>query len=72
MHVCFASDSHRKSGVFSFCSLLSPVESLSPPELIELTPPVYSLQPFFASEGLVNTPIQTGRCFFSIKLPLIL
>jgi hypothetical protein len=27
MHVCFVSDSHRESGVFSFGSALSPVES---------------------------------------------
>jgi len=27
LHVCFASDAHRKSGVFSFDAALSPVES---------------------------------------------
>lgn len=27
LHVCFASDAHRKSGVFSFGAALSPVES---------------------------------------------
>jgi hypothetical protein len=40
--VCFASDSHRKSGVLSFCSARSPVESSSPPELMELTQSLYS------------------------------
>ena len=29
LHVCFASDAHRKSGVFSFGAALSPVESWS-------------------------------------------
>jgi hypothetical protein len=29
----FTGDSHRKSGVFSFRSLLSPVDSSFPPEL---------------------------------------
>jgi hypothetical protein len=29
----FTGDSHRKSGVFSFRSLLSPVDSSLPPEL---------------------------------------
>jgi hypothetical protein len=34
----FLGDAHRKSGVFSFCFALSPVESCSPPKLGELTP----------------------------------
>jgi hypothetical protein len=38
----FASDSHRESGVLSFRSALSPVESLSPPELYELTARLYA------------------------------
>ena len=38
----FLGDAHRKSGVFSFCFALSPVESCSPPELVELTPQIYS------------------------------
>src|SRR5579863_2052789 len=33
----FLGDAHRKSGVFSFCFALSPVESCSPPKLSELT-----------------------------------
>jgi hypothetical protein len=30
--VVFLGDAHRKSGVFSLCFALSPVESCSPPE----------------------------------------
>ena len=42
MHAVFLGDAHRKSGVFSLCFALSPVESCSPPELVELTPQIYS------------------------------
>jgi len=38
----FSGDAHRESGVFSYRSALSPVESCSPPELCELTPHIYS------------------------------
>lgn len=42
MHVVFLGDAHRKSGVIGSCFALSPVESCSPPELVELTPQIYS------------------------------
>jgi hypothetical protein len=32
----FLGDAHRESGVFSLCCALSPVESCSPPKLVEL------------------------------------
>jgi hypothetical protein len=38
----FVRDSHRKSGVLSFLALLSPVDSCNPPELQELTIPLYA------------------------------
>jgi hypothetical protein len=38
----FVRDSHRKSGVFSFLVLLSPVDSCNPPELKELTSCLYA------------------------------
>jgi len=40
--VVFLGDAHRESGVISLCFALSPVESCSPPELVELTPQIYS------------------------------
>jgi hypothetical protein len=40
--VVFLGDAHRESGVISLCFALSPVESCSPPELVELTPHIYS------------------------------
>jgi hypothetical protein len=47
----FPGDAHRESGVFSYRSALSPVESCSPPELCELTPDIYSWEGLNASEG---------------------
>jgi hypothetical protein len=42
LRVVFLGDAHRESGVISLCFALSPVESCSPPELVELTPQIYS------------------------------
>jgi len=50
VHVCFESDSHRESGVFSFGSALSPVESCPLRSSWSSHPPVYSLSVSIASE----------------------
>jgi hypothetical protein len=50
VHVCFESDSHRESGVFSFCSALSPVESCPLRSSWSSHLPVYSLLVSIASE----------------------
>jgi len=50
MHVCFASDSHRESGVFSFGSALSPVESCPLRSYLSSHLPVYSQLSSIASE----------------------
>jgi hypothetical protein len=50
--VVFLGDAHRKSGVISLCFALSPVESCSPPELLELTPQMYASDTRNASQQI--------------------
>jgi hypothetical protein len=52
--VVFLGDAHRKSGVISLCFALSPVESCSPPEFVELTPLMYAWNSRNASEQIGN------------------
>ena len=56
--VVFLGDAHRKSGVISLCFALSPVESCSPPELVELTPLMYAWNSLNASEQMGNREVE--------------
>jgi hypothetical protein len=57
----FVRDSHRKSGVFSFLVLLSPVDSCNPPELKELTSCLYAREKCSASEKKRKTKLPVSR-----------
>jgi hypothetical protein len=59
----FARDSHRKSGVLSFVSLLSPVDSCNPPELKELTNSLYAREMRGASEKKRKMKRELSRSF---------
>ncbi len=63
MHVCFASDSHRESGVLSFGSALSPVESCPLRSSLSSHLPVYSL-----SESIASEDCSSIRFRFAAKL----
>ena len=58
----FLGDAHRESGVFSLCFALSPVESCSPPKLIELTFHVYASHPSNASEETEKYAKEVEAC----------
>ncbi len=58
----FLGDAHRESGVFSLCFALSPVESCSPPKLIELTLHVYAPHPSNASEETKKYATRVEAC----------
>ena len=59
----FVRDSHRKSGVFSFLALLSPVDSCNPPELQELTIFLYAREMCSASEKKRKAKSPVSRAF---------
>ena len=59
----FVRDSHRKSGVFSFLALLSPVDSCNPPELKELTICLYAREMCSASEKKRKANSSVSRAF---------
>jgi len=59
----FARDTHRKSGVLSFVSLLSPVDSCNPPELKELTICLYAREMRGASEKKRKMKPELSRAF---------
>ena len=58
----FLGDAHRESGVFSLCFALSPVESCSPPKLVELTPQMYAADSQNASEETVKCAAYAEGC----------
>jgi hypothetical protein len=57
----FSGDAHRESGVISFSSALSPVESCSPPEPDELMALIYSCAELLASEDIVKCNDESQR-----------
>ena len=59
----FVRDSHRKSGVFSCLTLLSPVDSCNPPELQELTVSLYARELRGASEKNIKPQPGVSRPF---------
>jgi len=59
----FVRDSHRKSGVFSSLTLLSPVDSCNPPELQELTVSLYARELRGASEKNIKPQPGVSRPF---------
>jgi hypothetical protein len=58
----FLGDAHRESGVFSLCFALSPVESCSPPKLVELTSQMYAADSQNASEETVKCAAYAEGC----------
>ena len=65
----FLGDAHRKSGVISLCFALSPVESCSPPKLVELTPQMYAANSQNASEEMVKCAAYAKGCGKSQAFP---
>jgi hypothetical protein len=59
----FVRDSHRKSGVFSFLALLSPVDSCNPPELEELTRRLYAREMHGAREKKKKASLAVSGAF---------